>query len=154
VKRARDGQGAGGEGAERAEAYLKLAQSLARARQHGKAARHAQRTVELAEAAAKGPVGGDEDAGGPPVAPGEGAESAVRAEIAAIRAQVERREVELDPQAFELVRAAEEFERSAAWAQALEVLAALREKIARAHEASVGPGSGGDPPAPPPPPSA
>ncbi len=152
LEEARRGGGASGEHLERAEAYLKLAQSLSKARQFGKAARHARRAAELLDEAPGAAAVGDtgplsKTAEGP-----EAAEARVRAEILRLRGEVERREVELDPQAFELVKAAEEFERGAKWAQALEVLSTLREKLERAREAAAGPaqGAGSEPPAPPP----
>ena len=151
LKEARRGGGALGEHLERAEAYLKLAQSLAKARQFGKAARHARRATELLEEAPGAAPVGDQGALSSTAEGPEAAEARVRAEILALRGEVERREVELDPQAFELVKAAEEFERGAQWGQALEVLSALREKLERAREAAAGPpqDAGPDPPARP-----
>lgn len=146
---ARSAPDGGGETAERAEAYLKLAHSLAKAQQFGKAARHAKRVVEFLA---------KEESGGraPEPAPTQGedadAESRVRADIAALREDVKRGDLPLDALAFELLKAAEDFERSAQWPQALEVLATLREKLDRARDAAAGPSTdgekGGDPPPP------
>ena len=174
LERARAEDPSGGERTERAGSYLKLAESLAGARQFGKAARHAQRAAEiLSEARAEGEgdrchacggaiaaarleqaqacphCGAEIRAGGGAESPGPGAdelESAVRDKVRAIREEVASRRAELDAEAFKLVELAEHYERGAEWAQALEVLDALKEKLERTR---VDPGD--PPPADPPP---
>ncbi len=138
VERARGGGPAEGEAVERAEAYLMLADSMARAKQYAKAARHAKRAAEFLDEGSRGEAGAALQAGPAAVSPADADddEERVRAEIHALRGEVAQRSVELDLQALELLNAVEEFERSAHWAQALEVLRALREKLARSHDAS------------------
>jgi hypothetical protein len=138
-------RGPGGEQderAERAEAYVKLAQSMASARLFGKAERHARKAIAILKAPAEA---------APEPAPGpEALEARVRADISAVRGEIAAREGDLDAQVTELLHAAQQFEAAAEWMQAAEVLEALREKLARAREAAQGPAptpeGGGEPP--------
>jgi tetratricopeptide (TPR) repeat protein len=133
-----------GEPAERAEAYLKLARSLAGARAFAKAARHAERAVQMLREAERD---GAPAAAPPPPASGPDAEAAVRAELSRIREGVKSSHLALDEQAFELLRVAEGYERDARWGEALEVLTVLREKLERSRDAAPAssPAEGGGP---------
>jgi tetratricopeptide (TPR) repeat protein len=161
LERAQREAPAAGDRLDRAASYLKLAESLAGAKQHGKAARHARRAMEILETQE---LEGDDPChacGGavtaarlalalncphcgvdlaPPgsTSPTEGAkalEARVAEQIRALKESVVSHTVDLDAESFQLVAAAEDFERKAQWAQALEVLAALREKLERARAA-------------------
>lgn len=150
----------GGERTQRASAYLKLAESLALAKQFGKAARHAQRAREILAAERAEPeadachacggaitasrlekaqacphcgaqILGGAAADAPPPQAGE-IEAAVRAELSAVRKEVSARQADLDAEAFKLVELAATYERVAEWQSALEVVRALKEKLERA----------------------
>jgi DNA repair exonuclease SbcCD ATPase subunit len=165
---------------ERAESYFTLADSLHRAHQHGKAARHARKAWEIMSGAdetveldgdrcpsCKGPVAGAIAAGAkecphcgallPVRTAGEVAETAlleaeksVRDTIATIRGQLKSGLVERDEEATQLLESAERYERAAQWGQALEVLKALQERFDRERAAAGPPEPGDQPPQGPP----
>jgi tetratricopeptide (TPR) repeat protein len=169
LERAQREEPAAGDRLDRAASYLKLAVSLAGAKQYGKAVRHARRAIEILDTqelagdepchACGGAVTAARLAGAQncphcgvdlrssgsvsPVEEATALEPRVREQIKALKDEVASHTVDLDAESFQLVAAAEEFERKAEWAQALEVLAALREKLQRAREAG-----GSDPPDP------
>jgi hypothetical protein len=162
---------------DRAHSYLKLAESLSKAHQHGKVLRHAKRCVEILSEggagmdtpdrchACGGAVAAARAAGAQrcphcdaallPEAPeaavdGEAHERQVRDELHAVRAMLTAGTAAPDEEAWALLREAEAFEKDAAWAQALELLRALRERFERERDAAAGPdvadqGPGGAP---------
>jgi tetratricopeptide (TPR) repeat protein len=164
---ARGARERGGERVERAESYLKLAESLFSSHQNAKAARHAKRALEILEqkpseddagdrcAVCGGAVAAAKAAGAsecehcgapfeaPPAAEAspapEEAEAKVREEIQAIRSAIEARTVEVDEETWKLMEAADAYEKRAEWGQALEILRALRERFDRETRASKGP---------------
>jgi uncharacterized Zn finger protein (UPF0148 family) len=179
MARARDAfaaasRGGRSEAVERAESYLKLADSLFTAHQNGKAARHARRVVELlsqggGEAptsdrchACGGPLaaaiatGADtcphcgaslrDEARATEQAPPAELEGRVRDEIRAIRADAGAGGVDVDEETWKLLSSAEAFEKAAEWGQALEILRTLRERLERGRTLSA---PGEDPPGDP-----
>jgi tetratricopeptide (TPR) repeat protein len=183
VNRARDAfaKGArerGGERVERAESYLKLAESLFASHQNAKAARHAKRALQILEeqgaevpesdrcavcggaiAAALASGGTECEHCGAPLGSAapqaaspspEDAEAQVRAEIKTIRGTIEAHAVEVDEETWKLLEAAEAYENRAQWSQALEMLRALRDRFEREARASKGAGDGAGPDVPPP----
>lgn len=158
---------------DRAHSYLKLAESLSKAHQHGKVRRHAQRCVELLTEGAAGPDTPDRcHACGGAIAAARAAgaqrcphcdvallpdetddaskageqEEEVRGELHAVRTLLTSGEAAPDEEAWALLREAEAFEREAAWGQALELLRALRERFERERQAAGGGDEGaGDP---------
>jgi len=170
----------GGERVERAESYLKLAESLFASHQNAKAARHAKRALEILEekepeaaesercpscgrAIAAALAAGEEECphcGAPLQAAASAAvssspdtaEAEVRSEIKALRSSIESHTVAVDEETWKLLAAAEGYEKRAEWSQALEILRALRERFERETRASAGPEEGAGPDVPPPPP--
>lgn len=162
---------------DRAHSYLKLAESLSKARQHGKVRRHAQRCVEILSEggagidvpdrchACGGAVAAARAAGAqrcphcdgallpePPGEEGRGPgelEAEVRSELHAVRGLLSGGEAAPDEEAWSLLKEAEAFEREAAWPQALELLRALRERFERERDAASGPREGPDVTPPP-----
>lgn len=146
---------------ERASPYLKLAESFLAARQYGKVARHAARALELLEARPEGapledahcpacarPVAAAVAAGAetcphcggplraPPAAPPEEVpraelQSRFQAEVHALRVEFAKRGGAPDEAAKALLGEAEKFAKRAEWAEALEVLRGLRERMSR-----------------------
>jgi hypothetical protein len=150
---------------ERAGSYLKLALSLAKARQYGKVARHARRCVEILTQggadldtpdrchACAGAVAAARAAGqqrcphcDAPLLPEQpagadvaGLEADVRRELEVVREMLQAGQAQPDQEAWALLKGAEAFERQAAWSQALELLRPLRERFEREKDAAGSP---------------
>ncbi len=156
---------------DRAHSYLKLAESLSKAHQHGKVQRHAQRSVEILSEgvgggrempdrchACGGAIAAARAAGAqqcphcdvalrpqrPEESEGESPqalEAEVRSELGAVRDLLSAGKAAPDEEAWSLLKEAEAFEQDAAWSQALELLRTLRERFERERDAA-GPDEG------------